>query len=186
MIDQAFMSRTEEKMKKCVEALKKELATIRSGHATPALLDKIMVEAYGTQMPLKQVAAVSAPEPRLIVIQPFDKSTVQAIEKAILKSDLGLTPNVDGNLIRLPIPPLTEERRKELVKAVKKKVEDSKIALRNIRRDANEELKEMEKKKLASEDEARRGQEQIQKLTEHYTKELDQIFLVKEKEIMEV
>lgn len=173
-------------MKKALEALKRELATIRSGRASSTLLDKIMVEAYGTQMPLKQLAGISTPEARLIVLQPFDKSTVQSIEKAIMKSDLGLTPNVDGNLIRLPIPQLTEERRKELVKVIKKKVEESKVSLRNVRRDANDELKEMEKKGTASEDDVRRSQEQIQKMTDHYTKEMDQAFTQKEKEIMEV
>ncbi len=186
MIDQSIIARIEDRMKKSVEAIRHELATIRTGRASSTLLDKIMVEAYGSEMPLKQLAGISVPEARLIVIQPFDKSVVQSIEKAILKSDLGLTPNVDGTTIRLPIPALTEERRKELVKVVKKKVEDSKVSIRNIRRDANEELKETEKKGQASEDEVRRAQEHVQKTTDRYIKELDDAFSVKEKEIMEV
>ena len=186
MSSQSLLSQTEEKMKKTVEAHKKELATIRSGRASSALLDKIIVNAYGSDMPLKQLGGISTPEPRLLVIQPFDKSTIPAIEKAILKSDLGLIPSVDGALIRLSIPQLTEERRKELVKIVKKKIEEGKVALRNLRREANEDLKEMEKKGEISEDETKRLQEQIQKMTDHYSKELDTAFSSKEKEIMEV
>lgn len=186
MIDSSVVPKIEDRMKKAVELVRRELATIRTGHASPALLDKLMVEAYGALVPLKQIAGVSAPEARLLVVQAFDKSTVQAIEKAILKSDIGLTPNVDGNMIRLPIPPLTEERRRDLVKQVKKKVEDIKVSIRNIRRDGNEELKTLEKEGKASEDEVRRAQEQVQKITDRYSKELDDTFAVKEKEIMEV
>jgi ribosome recycling factor len=186
VIETRYLHQVEEKMKKTLELTKKELSGIRTGRATPALLDKVFVEAYGSQMPLKQLASITAPEPRLLVVQPFDKSTLQSIEKALLKSDLGLTPNVDGNLIRLPIPQLTEERRRELVKLVKKMIEDAKVAVRNVRRDANEELESLKKKGGASEDEVRRALEQVQKLTNQYIKELDSLFLMKEKEIMEV
>lgn len=186
MVDTAIFQRMEEKMKKSLEAIKKEFATIRTGRASPAILERITVEAYGTELPLKQVASTSAPEPRLLVIQAFDKSTVPSIEKSILKSDLGLTPAVDGNLIRLPIPPLTEERRRELVKMIKKKIEEGKVAIRNIRRDAIDEIKDQEKNHEIPEDESKRAQEQVQKVTDRYIKELDETAAFKEKEIMEV
>lgn len=186
MIDPAVVHQIEDKMKKAVEAVRKDLSTLRTGRASAAVLDKIMVSAYGTEMPLKQLAGISVPEARLIVVTAFDKSTVASIEKAILKSELGLTPNVDGATIRLPIPALTEERRKDLVKQVKKRIEDAKVSIRNIRRDGIEELKGLEKAGTASEDENRRAQDQVQKLTDRHTKELDDVFAVKEKEIMEV
>lgn len=186
MLDPHFVSSMDERMKKSLEAVRKDLMSLRTGHASPAILDKITVEAYDTEMPLKQLASVSAPEARLLVIQPFDKSVISGIEKAILKSDLGLTPQVDGAMIRLPIPQLTEERRKDLAKVAKKKVEDSKISIRNIRRDANEALRDSEKKGQASEDEVRRAQEHIQKITDKYSKELDDLYVAKEKEIMHV
>jgi len=185
-MEQAVLSSTEEKMKKTLESAKHELSTIRSGRASSALLDKITVEAYGTEMPLKQVAGISTPEGRLIVITAFDKSVVQNIEKAIMKSDLGLTPNTEGTTIRLPIPPLTEERRRDLVKVIKKKIEDAKVIIRNIRRDANEELKSLLKNQKSSEDSIRRSQEHVQKITDRISKELDDICVLKEKEIMEV
>lgn len=186
MIDQSVIAKIEDKMKKALELIRKDLATIRTGRASTSLLDKLMVEAYGSEMPLKQLAGISVPEARLLVVQPFDKSVIPAVEKAILKSDLGLTPNVDGGTIRLPIPSLTEDRRKDLVKQVKKKIEDAKVAIRNVRRDGNEELKNFEKNGKASEDEVHRAQEQVQKMTDRYTKELEEIFALKEKEIMEV
>lgn len=177
---------TEEKMKKTVELFRKELAGVRAGRATPALLEKITVDYYGVATPVNQLANISVPEPRLLVIQPWDRSTVPLIEKAILKSDLGVTPVSDGAILRLTIPQLTRERRQELVKAIRKKGEEERVAIRNLRRDANLEVKEREKNKQLSEDESRRAQEEIQKLTDRYIKEIDAALQVKEKEIMEV
>jgi ribosome recycling factor len=176
----------EDKMKKAMEALRKELSTLRAGRATPALLEKVMVDYYGTPTAVNQVANVSVPEPRTIVIQPWEKTLVPAIEKAIMKSDLGMNPNSDGAIIRLNIPQLTQERRQELVKQVHKKSEESRVTVRNLRRDANDAVKKLEKDKLISEDEAKKGQEDIQKLTDKYIKEVDAVMAAKEKEIMEV
>lgn len=176
----------ENRMKKSIEAFKRELVGIRTGRASPALVEPIKVDYYGTPTPLQQLAAVSAPEPRLLVIKPFDQSALGAIEKAILKSDLGLTPINDGKLIRLPIPPLTEERRRELTKVVRKHAEEAHIAIRNIRRDALKDLEEMEKEKLISEDQHFKGKEVLQELTDKYIAQVDQIAKAKEAEIMEV
>ena len=176
----------EDRMKKTIDALKRELASLRAGRATPALLAKVSVDYYGTQTPVNQVAKVSVPEPRMIVIQPWEKTMLKEIEKAIMKSDLGLTPNSDGNAIRLAIPSLTTERRAELKKSVNKKAEEAKVALRNIRRDANDAIKKMEKSKEATEDEAKKGQDDMQKMTDKYVKMVDSIKDLKEKEIMEV
>jgi ribosome recycling factor len=181
-----ILSDAEERMKKAVEDLRRELNAIRTGRASPALLDRIMVEAYGSQMPLNQVATISVPEPRALLISPWDRNVLPAIEKAILKSDLGLTPTNDGTNIRLNIPPLTEERRKELVKRVHKLVEEHKVAVRNVRRDANEELKRLEKNRELSEDEVRRASERTQKLTDKYILEMDKIQAAKEQELLEV
>ncbi|NLN06048.1 MAG: ribosome recycling factor [Firmicutes bacterium] len=175
-----------ERMEKAVAVLKQDLASLRAGRATPALLDKIMVDYYGSQMPIKQLANISVPEPRLLVVQPWDKKAVAEIERAILKSDLGLTPNSDGTVIRLAIPQLTEERRKDLVKVCRKKAEDSRVAIRNIRRDANEELKRMEKASEITEDQFRKAQEEIQKITDKMIEAVDKVLADKEKEIMEV
>ena len=176
----------EEKMKKALEVLRKEYGTLRAGRATPALLDKITIDYYGTPTPVTQVANISVPEPRLIVIQPWEKPLLAQIEKAIMKSDLGITPNSDGSIIRLNIPQLTQQRRTELVKVVHKKAEDDRIAIRNLRRDANDGIKKLEKDKVISEDEAKKAQEDMQKLTDKYIKEIDHIMASKEKEIMEV
>ncbi|MGI6678530.1 MAG: ribosome recycling factor [Dehalobacterium sp.] len=176
----------EEKMSKSVEVLKKDLASLRAGRATPALLDKVQVDYYGTLTPVNQMANVSVPEARLLLIQPWDKSTIPSIEKAILKSDLGLTPSSDGNVIRIGIPQLTEERRKELVKVVKKKTEDARVAVRNVRRETNDMIKEFEKEREISEDESKRGLDEIQKITDKYIKKLDEVMNAKEEEIMEV
>jgi len=176
----------ESKMEKTVATLRRELATLRAGRATPALLDKITVEYYGSATPVSQLANISVPEPRLLVIQPWDKKTMAEIERAILKSDLGLTPNNDGSVIRLAIPQLTEERRRELVKVVKKKSEETRVAVRNIRRDVNEELKKSEKNGELTEDELRKLQESMQKLTDKYVEEIEKVLVTKEKEIMEV
>ncbi|WP_124727554.1 ribosome recycling factor [Staphylospora marina] len=176
----------QEKMDKAIQVLKKDLLTLRAGRANPAVLDKVTVEYYGTEMPVNQLANLSTPDPRTLMIQPWDKSALGAIEKAILKSDLGLTPNNDGNVIRITIPPLTQERRNELVKLARKMGEDAKVAIRNVRRDANDDIKKVEKNGEISEDEARRGQDEIQKLTDKSIKEVDQVVAAKEKEIMEI
>jgi ribosome recycling factor len=182
----AVLSSAEDRMKKSIEALRRELATIRTGRANPALVDHVRVDYYGTPTPISQMANVSAPDARQLVIQPGDRSTLSAIEKAIQKSDLGLTPNNDGTVIRLMIPQLTAERRKDLVKNVKKKVEEGKVALRNVRRDAGDEMKGMEKNKELAEDEHRRLADQLQKLTDRYIGEVDKVGASKEQELMEV
>ncbi|SHH99776.1 ribosome recycling factor [Sporanaerobacter acetigenes] len=176
----------EEKMKKTISVYKDELIGIRAGRANPALLDKISIDYYGVLTPLNQVASVSAPEPRLLVIQPWDVNTVPQIEKAILKSDLGLNPSNDGKLIRLPIPQLTEDRRKELVKIVKKSAENAKVAIRNSRREANDKLKKMEKNKEISEDDRKIAEDEIQEITDKYILEVDELTEKKEAELMEV
>ena len=177
---------SEEKLKKSLETLKKDYATLRAGRATPSLLDKVMVDYYGTPTPVNQMANVTIPEPRIIVIKPYDKSSLKEIEKAIQKSDLGLTPNSDGVAIRLTIPQPTQERRKELVKVVNKKAEDCKVAMRNIRRDANEVIKKLEKDKQITEDDRKDAQDKIQKLLDKYIKLVDSTKATKEKEVMEV
>jgi ribosome recycling factor len=179
-------SEAEEKMKKALEVLRKDYGSMRAGRATPALLDKVMVDYYGVPTPINQMANISVPEPRMLVIQPWDKSVIASIEKAIMKSDLGLTPNNDGTVIRLAIPQLTQERRNELVKGAKKKAEDARVAVRNIRRDANDHLKVLQKEKQISEDDDKRAMEDMQKLTDKYVKEIDHILEHKEQEIMEV
>ena len=185
MVEEIYLE-TGERMDKVIAAFQRELATLRAGRATPALLDRIEVDYYSTPTPLIQLAGVTAPEPRLLVIQPWDKSAVGEIEKAILKSDLGLTPVNDGNVIRLAIPQLTEERRQELVRLVRKKSEESRVSIRNIRRDANEGLKKMEKSGDISEDEWRRSQDEVQVLTDDKITEIDHLLEAKEKEILEV
>lgn len=176
----------EDKMRKTCELFRKELSHLKAGRATPALLDKVLADYYGTATPISQMANISVPEPRLLVIQPWDKSAAPAIEKAIMKSDLGLTPSSDGTMIRLAIPQLTEERRKDLVKQVNKLGEEQRVAVRNERREGNELVKAMEKKKEISEDDAKRAEADIQKVTDRYIKEIDDIVRLKEKEIMEV
>ena len=176
----------EEKMKKAIEVLRREYGTLRAGRATPSLLDKITVDYYGTPTPVNQVANISVPEPRTIIIQPWEKNMISPIEKAIMKSDLGLTPNSDGSVIRLSIPQLTQQRRLELVKVVHKKAEEARVAIRNLRRDANDGFKKVEKDKTISEDEAKKAQDDMQKMTDKYIKEVDTIMNAKEKEIMEV
>jgi ribosome recycling factor len=180
-----ILSDLREKMAKTGEALRKEFKRIRTGRASTALLDSIKVDCYDTQMPLEQVASISVPESRLITIQPWDKSIIGEIEKSILKSELGLTPMNDGKIIRISIPPLTEERRKELAKLAKKMAEDSKIAVRNLRREANDMFKELKNEKEISEDEFFRFQEDVQKITNEFVKKIDEITTQKEKEIIE-
>jgi len=185
IIDELLLD-LEDRMEKGVENVRHELAKIRTGMASPALLDTITVEAYGSTMPLKQVATVSVPELRLITIQPWDKSLMNEVTRAIQKSDLGLTPSSDGILIRVPIPPLTEERRKELVKLTRKFGEEGKIAVRNVRRDGNDTLKHMEKDSKIREDEHRWASDEVQKLTDKAVHTIDEILKHKEDEIMEV
>ncbi|MEK5324634.1 ribosome recycling factor [Aeribacillus sp. FSL M8-0254] len=180
------LSQAKEKMEKALSAFKRELAGVRAGRANASLLDKIQVDYYGVPTPVNQLASISTPEARLLVVQPYDKSTIGEVEKAILKSDLGLTPTSDGSVIRITIPPLTEERRKELTKVVRKYSEDAKVAVRNIRRDANDELKKLEKAGDITEDELRGFQDDVQKLTDEYIKKIDSATKEKEKEIMEV
>ncbi|MGD8561724.1 MAG: ribosome recycling factor [Desulfarculaceae bacterium] len=176
---------TKQAMDKAIEALKRDFKRVRTGRATPAILDSVRADYYGTPTPLNQMASLSVPEPRLLLIKPWDPSSCEAIEKAILKSDLGLTPQNDGKVVRISIPPLTEERRKELVKVVRKMGEDTKVAVRNARRDANEMLKEFKKEGEISEDDSFRGQEQIQKLTDEFVAKVDELLEEKEKEILE-
>lgn len=182
---QNIKKHAEERMEKAVGALKRELATLRAGRANAALLDRIQVEYYGALTPVNQLANISTPDPRTLVIQPWDKSSMSEIERAIMKSDLGLTPANDGMIIRLTVPALTEERRVELVKQTKKYGEEAKVAVRNIRRDANDDIKKLEKSDI-SEDESRRYQDDIQKSTDKYIAEIDKVLVAKEKEIMEV
>lgn len=180
------LKQTEAKMKKSVDLLIKDYATLRAGRATPALLDKILVDYYGTPTPINQMATISVPESRLLVIQPWDRNMITEIEKAILKSDLGITPASDGNVIRLVIPTLTQEKRKDLVKVINKKAEEGRIAVRNLRREANDVVKNAEKQGDISEDVSKRYLDEIQKLTDKYTKKVDQVAEAKEKEIMEL
>jgi ribosome recycling factor len=174
------------RMDKSVEAAQTEFATLRTGRASPALLDRVQIDYYGQQTPLKQLATISAPEPRLLTIQPFDPNSVSTIERAIQESDLGLTPNNDGKLIRLPIPQLTEERRKELVKVVRHMAEEGKVAVRNVRRDAIHHLKELVDNGEVGSDEEHRAEERVQKLTDEHVNEIDELLKRKEAEIMEV
>jgi len=176
----------EQRMQKAVEILRRDFASLRTGRASPALLEKVMVDYYGTPTPVNQLGNIGVPEPRLLVIQPWDKTMIPAIEKAILKSDLGVTPASDGNVIRIAIPQLTQERRKELAKIIKKKAEEAKVAVRNIRRDVNDQLKAQEKKGEITEDDLRRQQDTLQKLTDQYIKAIDKVLEAKEKEIMEI
>ncbi|MFC2004999.1 ribosome recycling factor [Chloroflexota bacterium] len=176
----------EEKMQKTADGLKQELATIRTGRATPTLIEHIKVEYSGVAIPLNQVAGISVPDARLLVIQPWDQSSIRSIEKAILTSDLGLNPVSDGKVIRISIPPLSEERRQELIRVVRKRVEERKIMLRNLRRDAMDELKELEKNKDMSQDEHKRALNQLQKLTDGFTADTEQTGRDKEAELMQV
>lgn len=177
---------TEGKMQTSIEVLKRELATLRTGHATPALIDHIKVDYAGVPTPLNQIAGISAPEARLLVIQPWDRGSIRSIEKAILKSDLGLNPTSDGSVIRLNIPPLTEERRQELTRVVRRKVEERRIVIRNLRREVMDELKGLEKNKDISQDEHKRALDQLQKLTNSFIANAEQIGRDKEIELMEV
>jgi len=178
--------KAEDKMEKALEVLKAELATLRAGRANPKMLDRITADYYGNPTPISQMASISAPEPRMIVIQPWDSKTIPIIEKAILASDIGINPGNDGRVIRLIVPQLTEERRKDLVKISKKEGENSKVAIRNIRRMAIDELKAAQKSSKITEDECKNGENALQKLTDNKIKKIDEIVKAKEKEIMEI
>ena len=180
------MKKTEKKMAEVYESTKKDFNTVRTGRARPSLVENIKVDYYGTQTPISQLAKVAAPEARQLVIEPFDKNVIENIEKAIMKANLGLTPNNDGNLIRINIPQLTEERRKDLVKVVHEKAENGRIAIRNIRREANDELEELEEEGEISEDNYHRGLDNIQELTDDYIEKIENLLEKKEEEIMEV
>ncbi len=182
----SVISSMEERMQKSITALENEYNTLRSGRASTALFDKIKVDYYGQETPLSQVASISVPEARLVVIQPWDKSLLAPIERALLKSELSLNPNNDGKLIRINIPPLTEDRRKELVKLAKNIAENSRVAVRNIRRDAIDELKKLEKQKTITEDDLKQGQDSIQKITDTFVADINVLLDKKEQEIMEV
>jgi ribosome recycling factor len=181
-----LLHETEDKMKKAIEALEADLRTIRTGRASPALVERVMVDYYGVATPLEQLATISAPEPQLLTIRPYDPASLKDIERAILASELGLTPNNDGKLIRLVIPRLTQERRVELIKVVHRRLEEARVSIRNIRREAMNDLKDFEKDKLVSEDEADRGRDNLQELTDRYVKKVDESGARKEKEIAEV
>ncbi|MCD6217774.1 ribosome recycling factor [bacterium] len=184
MLDQQ-LNESKRKMEQSLEAARQELGRIRTGRANPSILDKVIVEAYGQQMPLIQVASLAVPDPHTIVIKPFDKSQLANIEKGISKSDVGLPPNSDGNIIRLHIPPLTKERREKLVKLAKTQIENGKVSIRNLRRDANDFIKEMEKNKDVSEDQMKDGLDRVQKLTDEYIKKMDELIKKKEEEILQ-
>ena len=181
-----LLRETEGRMNKAIEALEEEFRGLRTGRATPALIERVMVDYYGTPTPLKQLAVISAPEPQLLLVRPYDPGSLGAIEKAILQADLGFNPNNDGRVVRVPIPRLTEERRREMVKQVKRRVEEARVALRNVRRDALNDLREFEEEKLISEDELKRAQEDLQKLTDQMIKQVDELGERKEQELLEV
>jgi ribosome recycling factor len=186
MTVQTTMDDAREKMSKAIAVLKEELAGIRTGRATPALLSRIVVEYYGTQVPLQQLASFSVPEPRTLLVQPFDKNAIGSMEKAIMSSDLGITPSNDGNVIRLSFPPLTEERRKDLIKVVHQRGEEGRVAVRNIRRHSKEEIERLERDASISEDELARAEKELQKLTDQHVAEVDVIVAHKEQELKEI
>jgi ribosome recycling factor len=185
MVNEA-LAEAESRMKGAVRALEEDLSGIRTGRASPALVERLAVDYYGTPTPLMQLATISAPEPRLLTIRPFDPSSLKAIERAILASDLGLNPSNDGKLIRLSIPPLTEERRHELVKVVRNRAEEARVAVRNVRRDVQNDLREFEREKVISEDELHRGETELQKITDRVIEEIHDVDQRKETEVLEV
>jgi ribosome recycling factor len=186
MTVQSALGDAREKMDKAITVLKEELGGIRTGRATPALLSRMHVEYYGTQVPLQQLASFSVPEPRTLLVQPFDKNAIGSMEKAIMASDLGITPSNDGNVIRLSFPPLTEERRKDLIKLVHQRGEDGRVAVRNIRRHSKEELERLEREATISEDELTRAEKELQKLTDQHVAEVDETVAHKEQELKEI
>lgn len=185
-MDKQVKDKAKQAMEKAVEALKRDLGKVRTGRASLTLLEDVRVDYYGTPTPLNQVGTLAVPEPRLITIQPWERNLLPEIEKAILKSDLGITPNSDGQMVRIAIPPLTEERRREMVKVIKRMGEETKVAIRNARRDANESLKSLQKEKEITEDDQKLGEKNVQELTDQYVKKVDDVLATKEKEIMEI
>lgn len=185
MVNEA-LAESEIRMKGAIRALEEDLAAIRTGRASPALVEKLNVDYYGTHTPLLQLATISAPEPRLLTVRPFDPATIKEIQRAILASDLGLTPNSDGKMIRLNIPPLTEQRRHELVRVVKSRTEEARVSVRNVRKDTQNDLREFEREKIISEDELERGEDELQKLTDHYVELINKTGQRKETEVLEV
>jgi ribosome recycling factor len=185
MMIRELLRETEGRMRKTLEVLEADLRTIRTGRASPALVERVMVEYYSTPTPLNQLAVISAPEPQLLTIRPYDPGSLGDIERAILKSELGLTPSNDGRIVRLPIPRLTEERRRELAKLVRHHIEEGKVALRNIRREAMDDLREFEKEKLISEDDLYRGKDDLQDLTDRYARQMDEVGARKQRDILE-
>jgi ribosome recycling factor len=186
MTVQAALDEAGRKMKAAVNVFRDELSGVRTGRATPALLSRITFEYFGSQLPIKDMASMSVPEPRLLVVQPFDKSAIPAMEKALQASDLGITPSNDGNVIRLSFPPLTEERRRDLIKVVHQRAEEARVAVRNVRRHSKEELEKLEREHTISEDELRRAEKELQKLTDQHVAEVDDALVHKEKELLEV
>ena len=186
MTVQTTLGEAGEKMDKAISVLKDELGSIRTGRATPALLSRIVVDYYGTQVPIQQLASFSVPEPRTLMIQPYDKNAIAAMEKAIMASDVGITPSSDGNVIRLSFPPLTEERRKELIKVVHQRGEEGRVAVRNVRRHSKEELERLQRAGTISEDDLARSEKELQKLTDHHVAEIDEIVVHKERELKEI
>jgi ribosome recycling factor len=183
---ESVLSDVDRKMNRAIDALRRELNTLRTGRATPALLENITIEYYGVPTPLKQIASISAPDARAILVQPWDKQSLREIEKSLMKSEMGFNPSNDGNIITVPIPPLTQERRQELVRLLKRKIEEGKVSIRNVRRDGLETLRKMERDKLISQDQNRRSQERLQKATDAHIKTIDEVAVTKEAEIMQV
>lgn len=180
------LAETERKMARSIDALRRDLNTLRTGRATPSLIEDVSIDYYGSPTPLKQIASISAPDARAILVQPWDKQSLRDIERGLLKSEMGFNPSNDGNNITVPIPPLTQERRQELVRLLKRKLEDGKVSVRNVRRDGQDTLRKMERDKVISQDQNRRAQDQLQKATDSHTKQIDQVGSEKEAEIMQV
>ncbi len=183
---EAVLEETSRKMDRTIEALRKDLNTLRTGRATPALIENVTVDYYGVPTPLQQIASISAPDARVIMVQPWDRQALREIEKSLLKSEMGFNPSNDGNIISVPIPPLNQERRLELVRLLKGKIEDGKVSIRNVRRDGLEGLRKLEREKAISQDQNRRAQDQLQKTTDEHTKAIEQVGVAKESEIMQV
>ena len=183
---EAVLADVERRMDRAIEALHRDLNSLRTGRATPSLIENVTVDYYGVPTPLKQIASISAPDARAILVQPWDKQALREIEKSLLKSEMGFNPSNDGNNITVPIPPLNQERRQDLVRLLKRKIEDGKVSIRNVRRDGQENLRKMERDKAISQDQSRRAQEQLQKATDGHTKIIDQVATAKESEIMQV
>ena len=183
---EAILAEVDRKMDRAIEALKRDLNTLRTGRATPSLIENITVDYYGAPTPLKQIASISAPDARAILVQPWDKQALSEIEKSLMKSEMGFNPSNDGNSITVPVPPLNRERRQDIVRLLKRKIEDGKVSIRNVRRDGQDNLRKMERDKAISQDQSRRAQDQLQKTTDGHTKVIDQVGAAKEEEIMQV